>query len=122
MKKRTLPFLIALLSLANFAFAQNDTKTVRLEQTSGEFTVKSLELEAGTYQFEIFNNNVDHEVGFVLAPQGKPEQKHHITEAYVKQPVKKGKSSLTSEVTLAKGEYIYFCPLNPTPQYKLIVK
>jgi plastocyanin len=98
------------------------TNTVHLEQTEGEFTIQSLTLEEGTYVFEIENNGVDHEIGFVLAPKGMTDEAHHIKEAYVKETVKEGKTSMTSEVTLKKGEYVYFCPLNPTPQYTLIVK
>ncbi len=121
MQKKALLLLIAFIGIINFGFSQTATKTVKLEQTPGEFTVKSLTLSAGTYQFEIANNAVGHDVGFVLAPEGKPEQEHHIKAAYVTEIVKPGKAVLTNEVTLAKGEYIYFCPLNPTPQYKLTV-
>ena len=95
---------------------------INLGQTTGEFTIKSLSLSPGDYQFEIANNGVDHEVGFVLAPKGKTDQANHIKEAYVKAPVKNGTSSLTSVVTLSAGEYVYFCPLNPTDQYNLTVQ
>ena len=97
-------------------------KTVSLEQTKGEFTVKSLTLTPGEYQFEIANNGVDHEVGFVLAPKGKTDADNHIKEAYVKAPVKNGSSSMSDVVTLAAGEYEYFCPLNPTEHYTLVVE
>lgn len=102
--------------------AQESVKTVTLEQTVGEFTQKSITLSEGTYVFEIANADVDHEVGFVLAPKGKTDKAYHIQEAYVTAPVKKGTSSKTKKVTLKKGEYEYFCPLNPTPLYTLIVK
>jgi hypothetical protein len=102
-----------------------DTKkihTIALEQTPGEFNQKSLSLKEGIYVFDIANKGVDHEVGFVLAPKGKTDQANHIKEAYVTAPVKTGTSSKTNEVTLTKGEYVYFCPLNPTEQYPLVVK
>lgn len=41
------------------------TKVVSLEQTKGEFTQKTITLSAGTYIFEISNNNVGKDVGFV---------------------------------------------------------
>ncbi len=113
----TLTFVFAFIALG---FSQ-ETKTVVLEQTTGEFTVKEMHLSAGDYVFEIVNNGVDHEVGFVIAPEGKTDAENHIQEAYVKEMVATGKSSMTQEVTLEKGTYVYFCPLNPTPQYKLIV-
>jgi len=97
-------------------------KTIALAQTGGEFVQKELTLDAGTYVFEIANKDVDHEVGFVLAPKGKTDEANHIKAAYVKSPVATGSSSLTNEVVLTKGEYVYFCPLNPTPQYSLVVK
>ena len=97
-------------------------KTISLTQTAGEFMTKELSLTEGTYVFEIANKDVDHNVGFVLAPKGKTDQANHIKAAYVKAPVATGSTSLTNEVTLAKGEYVYFCPLNPTPHYNLVVK
>ncbi|CAL2080389.1 hypothetical protein [Tenacibaculum sp. 190524A02b] len=113
---------IAIL-LIGFAFQANaqEVKTVALEQTKGEFTQKSLTLSEGTYVFEIANNEVGHDVGFVLAPKGKTDQKHHIQNAYVTSLVKNNSKSTSKEVKLAKGEYVYFCPLNPTPQYTLTV-
>lgn len=103
--------------------AQNQIiKTINLEQTNGEFTIKSLSLSPGVYQFEIANKGVDHEVGFVLAPKGKTDAANHIKDAYVKAPVKNGTTSLTNAVDLSAGEYVYFCPLNPTEHYPLKVE
>lgn len=104
------------------ASIQAQVSTISLEQTEGEFTIKSLTLSPGEYQFEIENNGVDHEVGFVLAPEGKTDQANHIQEAYVTETVKDGASSKTKVVTLTPGRYVYFCPLNPTEQCLLTVK
>lgn len=101
-----------------------DKKTVQkisLEQTPGVFSEQSLNLSPGSYQFEIINNGVDHEVGFVLAPKGKSDPANHIKAAYVTAPVKNGSSSMTNVVKLEAGEYEYFCPLNPTEKYSLTV-
>lgn len=122
MKKIVLLFVVAIFSIVTKAQAQKLVKTVALEQTNGEFTQKSLTLSEGTYVFEIANTGVDHEVGFVLAPKGKVDQANHIKEAYVKSAVKTNSKSKTQEVKLKKGEYVYFCPLNPTPQYSLVVQ
>ena len=97
-------------------------KTVKLEQTPGEFNVEGLTLSAGTYVFEISNKNVDHAVGFVLAPKGKTDAANHIKEAYVQKTPEQGETSQSKVVTLTKGEYVYFCPMNPTPQYTITVK
>ncbi|WP_418602283.1 cupredoxin domain-containing protein [Hwangdonia sp.] len=99
-------------------------KTISLEQTKGEFTQKTLTLSEGTYIFEVSNNNAAPEVGLVLIEDGKDGSKpeNHITEAYVSQMVKHGKTESSKEVTLKKGTYKYFCPFNETPEYTLIVK
>ncbi|CAA0185160.1 hypothetical protein V3A08_07785 [Tenacibaculum maritimum] len=116
---------IALLVIA-LGFSLNtqaqEIKTVSLQQTKGEFTQKALTLSEGTYVFEIANVGVDHDLGFVLAPKGKTTQKDHIKNAYVTSLVKTDSKSKTKEVILKKGEYVYFCPLNPTPQYTLTVQ
>ena len=113
--------LIVFFALTASAFAQ-DVKTVTLEQTKGEFTVKELKLSEGTYVFNILNTGVDHEVGFVLVPDGKKDAADHIKEAYVQKTVATGKTESSKEVTLTKGTYNYFCPMNPTPVYTLVVE
>ncbi len=96
-------------------------QTIDFIQAPGIFKTKNLSLKEGKYQFNIINQGVDHEVGFVLVPKGKYDPSNHIQTAYVKAPVANGKSSLTSIVTLEAGEYEYFCPLNPTDKYSLTV-
>jgi len=120
MKKSKL-ILTALFALC-ISFVQAQTSQVDLVQTKGAFTTESIALVAGEYQFNISNSDVDHEVGFVLVPKGKYDAMYHIKEAYVSAPVAKGKASLTSVVNLEAGEYEYFCPLNPTPKYTLVVR
>ncbi len=99
-----------------------EIEKVKLVQTPGDFIQKGLTLDAGTYQFDIVNDGVDHEVGFVLVPKGKYDPANHIKTAYVSAPVAEGTSSKTGVVTLSPGSYEYFCPLNPTPKYSLTVK
>ena len=113
-----------LVLLIGFAFQGNaqEVKTVALEQTKGEFTQKSITLSEGTYVFEIANNEVGHDIGFVIAPEGKTDEANHIKNAYVTSLVKNNGKSKTKKVTLKKGKYVYFCPLNPTPQYTLTVQ
>jgi len=124
--KKVIAILVLVVGFAFNTNAQDKmmkkgaVKTVSLEQTEGEFTQKQITLSEGTYIFEIANNNVGHNVGFVLAP--KSDVKAHIKNAYVTAQVKNNGKETSKEVTLEKGEYIYFCPLNPTPQYTLIVE
>jgi len=92
------------------------TKTIALEQTTGEFTQKQLTVSEGTYVFEITNNNVGHNVGFVLVKKGQDvsNPENHIQTAYVTEQVVTGERQRSNPTTLEKGEYVYFCPLNPT--------
>lgn len=99
----------------------DDVETIHLDQTPGQFDKKSIHVKEGAYKFEIHNDGVDHEVGFVLVPAGKYTPENHIQAAYVKAPVATGKSSETNIVDLAAGSYEYFCPLNPTEKYSLTV-
>ncbi|MBU2995758.1 cupredoxin domain-containing protein [Cellulophaga baltica] len=91
-------------------------KVISLEQTKGEFTQKEITVDEGTYTFEVSNNAVGHDVGFVLVKKGddisKPE--NHIQTAYVTKAVATGAKQTSKPTKLTKGEYVYFCPLNPT--------
>ena len=126
--KKIIAFIALALTFTLTGTAQDKMKpkatTVSLEQTTGAFTQKSLTLTEGDYIFEITNKNVGHQVGFVLVPKGadvsKPE--NHIQTAYVTKAVENNTSESSNVTTLSKGEYVYFCPLNPTPQYTLVVK
>lgn len=90
--------------------------TISLEQIPGEFTQKEITVSEGTYVFEIANKAVGHDVGFVLVPKGKDINKpeNHIRTAYVTEVVATGKTQTSKPTKLTKGEYVYFCPMNPT--------
>ena len=128
--KKLISILIIALSFTLTGNAQdhmmNETKAtvVTLEQTKGKFTKEKLTLSEGDYVFNIKNNNVGHDVGFVLVKKGEDVSNpdNHIKSAYVTKAVKNNSSEKTKVTTLSKGDYIYFCPLNPTPQYNLTVK
>ena len=128
--KKIISILVIALAFSSNTNAQDNMMTnskanvISLEQTKGEFTQKEVTLEAGSYIFEIANNNVGHQVGFVLVPKGKDASKpeHHIKTAYVTKAVDNNSTETSKVTTLKKGEYVYFCPMNPTPQYTLTVK
>lgn len=120
--KNLLSILAVAFLVVTSAYAQN-AKTVKLEQVPGEFTETTLTLEAGKpYVFEVANNGIDHAVGFVVAPKGKTDQPNHIPEAYLTSTIEDGQTGNSGVVTLEKGEYVYFCPLNPTPLYSITVE
>lgn len=103
---------------------QKQVEVIELNQIPGEFTNGNITLNEGTYSFAVKNDGVDHEVGLVVAPQKDeitPED--HLQNGYVTETVKNGETqSSKGEVTLEKGTYVYFCPLNPTPQYTITVE
>lgn len=114
----------ALIIAVVFTSTAQEVKTIELEQTKGEFTQKELKLTEGQYIFNISNNNSGTDVGFVVVPEGTDASNpdNHIKEAYVTQVVAEGQTQSTQTVTLEKGTYKYFCPLNKTPQYTLVVE
>ena len=126
--KKVIAILVLTIGVVLNANAQDSmvdksVKTIELEQTPGEFTKKSLTVNEGTYVFEIKNNGIDHNVGFVLVKKGKDISKpeNHIQTAYVTAPVKTGDTQKSKPTKLEKGEYIYFCPLNPTATDNLLI-
>ncbi len=116
--------VFTLILAITFSAQAQEVKTISLEQTKGEFTQKEVTLSEGSYVFNISNNQAGTDVGFVLVPEGKDatDAKNHIKEAYVTKVVAEGKTESSNTVTLQKGTYKYFCPLNKTPQYTLIVE
>lgn len=120
--KKVIALFVLIFSVTFAAQAQDKmmkdtmTKKITLEQTPGEFTQKQLTVSAGTYVFEIDNNNVGTDVGFVLVQKGKDvsNPENHIKTAYVTAVVGNNNTGHSNPTTLTKGEYVYFCPLNKT--------
>ena len=119
---KSILFVFAILFAASQVSAQTP-EVIKLEQKPGKFTTKKLTLKPGQYKFEILNSGVDHEVGFVVAPKGKEEvAEAHLAQAYLTKTVVDGEAAQSNVVELTEGTYSYFCPLNPTPFYTLVVE
>ncbi len=91
----------------------SETGTERLSKA------KVLDLKPGKYIFRVTNKNVSYPLGFWLRGDGL------INRA--KLPSVSGgglyqESTKEYVITLKEGEYVYSCPLNPTPDYKLVVR
>jgi len=95
---------------------------VAVNKKSGEERLansQTLELKPGKYVFRVTNKNVSYPLGFWLRGDGL------IGRASL--PSVSG-GGLTTGATkdyvieLKEGEYVYSCPLNPTPDYKIVVK
>lgn len=80
---------------------------------------KTIELAPGKYVFRVTNKNVPYELGFWLRGDSL------VDRALL--PSVSGGGLVTGKtqdyaIELKAGEYAYSCPLNPTPDYKLVVK
>ena len=75
-----------------------------------------LRIPAGTYEIEVSNPGVERNLGFWLRPSDEPE----VTLA-TGGGIGPGESDIF-EVQLTPGEYLYSCPVSPTPDYLLIVE
>ncbi len=80
---------------------------------------KTFELKPGKYVFRVTNRDVPYELGFWLRGDGALNR--------LSLPSVSGGGLTTGktqdyEIVLEKGEYVYSCPLNPTPNYKIVVK
>ncbi len=95
----------------------NDCKKINKE-TTGKRPFKVLRLKAGKTVFRVTNNNVSYALGFWVRGRGM---------ARLTLPSVSG-GGLTTGTTkdyvidLKPGNYVYSCPLNPTPNYPLVVE
>jgi len=80
---------------------------------------KVLELEPGKTIFRVTNVDVPYTLGFWLRGDGVINR---ATLPSVSGGGLEPGATKDYEVELEPGEYVYSCPLNPTPDYKLVVK
>lgn len=89
------------------------TSVVRLARA------KPLMLSPGKYIFRVKNQSVPYELGFWLRGDGVVNR--------ARLPSVSGGDLLLGKtkdyaITLKPGQYVYSCPLNNTPDYKIVVK
>ncbi len=104
---------------------ENNVTVIELTQTTGEFTTKELNLKPGQYQFRVVNEDVEKDLGFVIQKAGDKDgdvMKTALPNSFTTAYIKKGEAEYTGVVDLGAGEYVYSCPLNPTPHYRIVVK
>lgn len=82
-----------------------------------------LELKAGEYVFRVTNRDVPYELGFWLreADYDWRNPVHKLRKISVSGGGLVEGSTQDYSVTLVPGEYLYSCPLNTTPDYRLVV-
>ena len=76
-----------------------------------------LKLRPGKYIFRVTNKNVPYDLGFWLRGKGLGR----LTLPSVSGGGLTTGATRDYVVTLKAGEYLYSCPLNPTPDYRLVV-
>lgn len=114
--------------VAKEVIPEKKVELIKLTQTKGAFTTEALALKAGQeYNFEI-TNKAGRPAAFVLVKAEDAEKAKTdfmsvaIGDAALSGLLEDGETGVsTGTVTLEKGEYVYFCPVNDTPQYKLTV-
>ena len=79
---------------------------------------KTMKLKPGTYIFRVTNKNVPYGLGFWLRGSGLGR----VTLPSVSGGGLDKGVTLDYKITLKPGNYLYSCPLNPTPDYSLIVE
>jgi hypothetical protein len=83
-----------------------------------------IELKPGKYVFRVTNRNVPYTLGFWLRSKGYDWRNplHRITKISVSGGGLETGKTKDYTANLEAGEYVYSCPLNPTPDYRIIVK
>ena len=81
--------------------------------------VEPLVLKPGKYIFRVTNKNVPYSLGYYLRAASSVQIpfKPKVSGGGLAQGVTKD-----YEIELTEGEYVYSCPLNPTPDYPIIVR
>lgn len=97
-----------------------DCETIN-EKTGKErlASARQLELKPGKYVFRVSNRNVPYELGFWL--RGASTLSRVTLPSVSGGGLVPGKTQ-DYEIDLKPGEYVYSCPLNNTPDYRLVVK
>ena len=99
---------------------QSDCESINAQTGDARLAdAKVFTLTPGRYIFRVHNQNVPYPLGFWLRGEGL------ISRATLPSVSGGGLTQGTTkdyEITLKRGDYVYSCPLNPTPNYKLRVK
>lgn len=84
---------------------------------------KVMELKPGEYIFRVTNKNVPYELGFWFRDEDYDWRNplHKVTKTSVSGSGLTTGKTQDYKVTLKPGEYVFSCPLNTTPDYKVIV-
>ncbi len=87
------------------------------KETRGVRSFRELRLKPGKTIFRVTNLNVPYDLGFWVRGRGVKR----LTLPSVSGGGLKTGQTIDYEIDLVEGEYLYSCPLNPTPDYPLYV-
>ncbi|MEO1432288.1 MAG: hypothetical protein AAFV71_25125 [Cyanobacteria bacterium J06633_8] len=79
---------------------------------------KPLTLKPGKYTFRVTNSDVPYELGFYLRGEGVSQ----VTLPKVSGGGLNKGITQDYQITLKPGKYVFSCPLNPTPDYPIVVQ
>jgi len=80
---------------------------------------KTIELKPGKYVFRVTNRNVPYELGFWL--RGATLKDRALLPSVSGGGLSTGRTQ-DYAIELKPGNYVYSCPLNPTPDYRLVIR
>lgn len=101
-----------------------DCEKINAETGAGRLAgAQVLTLAPGSYIFRVTNLDVPYELGFWLREHDYNCKNpiHKLTKTSISGGGLVTGATMDYEVELEPGEYLYSCPLNPTPDYKLVV-
>ena len=96
-----------------------DCDAINAKTAAGRLAeAKVLELKPGKYIFRVTNQDVPYQLGFWLRGAGWGR----LTLPSVSGGGLTLGATKDYAISLEPGEYLYSCPLNPTPDYRIVVK
>ena len=96
-----------------------DCEAINAKTAAGRLAeAKVLELKPGKYIFRVTNQDVPYQLGFWLRGAGFGR----LTLPSVSGGGLTLGATKDYAIDLEPGEYLYSCPLNPTPDYRIVVK
>lgn len=128
----TTPAQIVTLTQTGCQFLETESKDYEYQTTKAEDCnqinsktlaerkkgFKPLLLLPGKYTFRVTNSDVPYELGFYLRGEGVSQ----VTLPKVSGGGLNKGNSQDYQITLKPGKYVFSCPLNPTPDYPIVVQ
>ena len=101
-----------------------DCEAINAKTGAGRLAeAKAIELKAGKYIFRVTNKSVPYDLGFWLRDKDYNWKNplHQLTKISISGGGLSLGATRDYAVELTPGEYLYSCPLNTTPDYRLVV-